>query len=473
MFDAPECLSPSQELRLLNGLATRRNGTWAASRVADFGGRQGAGKTGTIIARILAGVFLFGEKLIIYTAHEYPTANEVFIRLGEILGGWDDLSVMVEHERRAHGDQGFELKDRKRAIDCRILIKTRTGKSGRGFAKADLIIYDEAQHLLPEHVAGSGPAKLAHPNPQSWYAGSGGHAQSSKAWELRRAAILGTGGRLSYSEHTAQTVQVLPDGRIVLSDPDPEDRDAWAMANPGLGRWVTEEGMEDMRAELGHLFLREGLCCWDPEPGASATSMIPHWALLADPDSVIASNQSWAIAVSPIDQGPQWASIGKAGRTADGRLHVEFVDHRAGTAWIVPRCVELYGLKPIPLRVHKTGPEGALIKSLREAGVEVVEVSTTDVTQATGDLIGLANADPPGLVHTGLQPSLDKSIRGAVLRSSSDGAAVWSQRSSSVEISPLVAVTVAAGGVAAAGEFGGDYFVDLNDLALDDDEEWT
>ena len=188
----------------------------------------------------------------------------------------------------------------------------------------------------------------------------------------------------------------------------------------------------------------------DEPIGANAQALIPHWALLADPDSTIVSHQSWAIAVSPISDGSQWAAIGKAGRTVDGRLHVEFVDHRAGTSWIVPRCVELYGSKPIPLRVHKTGPEGALIKSLREAGVEVVEVSTTDVTQATGDLIGLANADPAGLVHTGLQPSLDKSVRGGVLRSSSDGAAVWSQRSSSVEITPLVAVTVAAGGVAGA-----------------------
>jgi hypothetical protein len=51
------------------------------------------------------------------------------------------------------------------------------------------------------------------------------------------------------------------------------------------------------------------------------------------------------------------------------------------------------------------------------------------------------------LVHLG-QPSLDKALRGAVLRLSTDGASVWSQRSSQVEITPLVACTVALGGVA-------------------------
>jgi hypothetical protein len=247
LFDAPACLSPSQELRLRNGMATRTDGTWAASRVGDFGGRQGAGKTDTILARILAGVLLLDEDLIIYTAHEFPTANEIFLRLWALFRDWDDLGVELSRDpKRAHGDQGFELKGGRR-----ILIKTRTGKSGRGFAKADLLIYDEAQHLLLEHVAGSGPAKLAHANPQSWYAGSGGLSTSSVAWTMRRQALTGTGGRLSYTEHTAQQVTIHPDGRLALVNPDPEDRDAWYQANPGLGRWVTEEGMADMRTPIG------------------------------------------------------------------------------------------------------------------------------------------------------------------------------------------------------------------------------
>lgn len=451
LFDDPACLAPSQELRLRNGMATRADGKWAASRVGDFGGRQGAGKTDTVLARILSGVLLLGHKLIIYTAHEYPTANEIFIRLGGVLGGWDDLAGLVAHERRAHGDQGFELKDASRGIDCRILIKTRTGKSGRGFAKADLIIYDEAQHLLPEHVAGSGPAKLAHPNPQSWWAGSGGLEASAKAREMRFQALTGTGGRLSYTEHTAQGVSVEGD-RLVLSDPDPEDREAWAQANPGLGRWVTEEGMEDMRAELGDLFPREGLCVWAPDPGADTESSIPNWPDLAHEGSTIESHASWALAVSPVELGPQWAALGKAGRTATGELHVEWVEHRRGTHWIVATAkahAELNG--GLPLRVHESAPEGAFIADLVQAGVDVVPVGSADVARATGALIAAASGDPdegvaPSLVHLG-QASLSKAVQGAVLRTSAEGAASWSQKNSKIEITPLKAVTVAAGGV--------------------------
>jgi len=164
---------------------------------------------------------------------------------------------------------------------------------------------------------------------------------------------------------------------------------------------------------------------------------------------VIVSHESWAIAVSPIGQGGQWAAIGKAGRTGDGRVCVGWVAHEAGTGWIVAKCVELYGQKPIPLRVHKSGPEAALIPALREAGIEVVEVSTADAARATGELVQLATDG--GLCHIG-QASLTKSVRGAVLRTGSDGQSVWSQRSSSVEITPLVAVTISLSGVASAGD---------------------
>lgn len=446
LFDEPACLSPSQELRLRNGMATRGDGKWAAARVGDFGGRQGAGKTDTILARILAGVMLLGEKLIIYTAHEFPTANEIFLRLNALFDGWDDLGrELARPPKKAHGDQGFELTGGRR-----ILIKTRTGKSGRGFAKADLIVYDEAQHLQPEHVAGSGPAKLAHPNPQSWYAGSGGLSTSSVAWQMRRQALLGTGGRLSYTEHTAQLVSVSPDGKIVMVDPDPDDREAWARANPGLGRWVTEEGVENMRDELGDLFLREGLCVWEPEPSeiGSGTIDMERWRSLAQV-SAIESHRSWALSVSP---DRSWASLAVAGKRADGRLHVEWMEHRAGTHWVVDRVVEAWKARGVPIRIASgaKSPAAAFIPLLEAEGVEVVSVPAGEVAQAVGQVIDAVNAGR--LVHLG-QPSLDRAVAVATV----DTSGRWVSLDPSVEITPLEAVTLAAGGV--PGMSPGEWFV--------------
>ena len=451
MFDAPACLAPSQELRLLNGMATRPDGKWAASRVADFGGRQGAGKTDTVLARILAGIMLLDEQLIIYTAHEFPTANEIFLRLLGLFEGWDDLGrELSKAPKRAHGDQGFELSG-----DRRILIKTRTSKSTRGFAKADLLIYDEAQHLHAEHVASSGPAKLAHPNPQSWYAGSAGLSTSEKAWEMRRQAILGTGGRLSYTEHTAQVVTVLSDGRIDLSDPDPDDRDGWAMAMPGLGRWVTEEGMESLQVELGSLFLREGLCVWEPEPsmlGASGPIDLATWANLTDGESSpIPGTERVCLDAPPNLAG---AVFGLAGKRSDNLAHVsrrlsvpgaitDRYDPQFGLdleSRVVAAAKALAEGHNVSIIIPPNSPARAWLPSLVAAGVPVDEMTTAEYAAACTAI--KSKVADGAMRHRG-QPDLDAAVAGLAVRSSGD-VDVWSRRSAKVDISAFVAVTCAA-----------------------------
>jgi hypothetical protein len=136
-------LDESQRFTLQVALGERADGTWAAATVADFEPRQN-GKNDTCNARELAGLILFGERLIIHTAHEFPTANESFLRLVAVFENWDDLRAKVARIRYANGEQGIELLSGQR-----LKYRARTGGSGRGFAKADLTVYDEAQHSRP------------------------------------------------------------------------------------------------------------------------------------------------------------------------------------------------------------------------------------------------------------------------------------------------------------------------------------
>ena len=145
-----------------------------------------------------------------------------------VFEAWDDLRAKVARIRYANGEQGIELLSGQR-----LKYRARTGGSGRGFAKADLVVYDEAQHLQAEHVAASGPARLANPNAQSWYMGSGGLSTSANAWRMRKRALSGAGGRFAYVEHTAEQVSLV-DGRFVSDRPDILDRDAWAFGEPGV-----------------------------------------------------------------------------------------------------------------------------------------------------------------------------------------------------------------------------------------------
>jgi len=85
--------------------------------------------------------------------------------------------------------------------------------------------------------------------------------------------------------------------------------------------------------------------------------------------------------------------------------------------------------------------------ALREAGVEVVEVTSVEHAQAVGQFIDAARND--GLRHLGQFSYLDAALTGAVLRPSGDGD-LWGRRASKVDITPLVAATIALGGVPAA-----------------------
>ena len=438
-----------QQQVLTEAMALDAAGRWAAREVALIVGRQN-GKGSILEARQVWGL-VTGERLQVHSAHQFKTAYEHFRRVRDLVEGCDLLMEQVEIIRTGAGDQAIEFRN-----GARLRFVARKGGSGRGFS-ADVVYLDEAFELTDDTVGAMLPTLMARPNAQVWYTSSAPHETSQALHRVRERGIAADDPRLLFLEW----------GNGNDANVDPLDREAWARANPSMGMLIDVDSIEAAQRSLSPaMFAREHLGVPDRPLGAEAPSIIPGWVELAEPGAVIVSHEAWSIAVSPVDQGAQWASIGKAGRTADGRLCVGWVRHQAGTAWIASACAELFRLKPIPLRVHRSGPEAALIPALREAGVEVIEVSSAEVARATGTLIGAANDG--GLVHLG-QASLDKSVSGAVLRSMSDGSVVWSQRSSSVEITPLVACTVAAGGVSdAAVVFDGDWFVDLEGF---DDEE--
>ena len=432
-------LDEAQEFTLTNGLGERKDGSWAAGEVADFKPRQN-GKGDSIGGRELAGLVLFGERLIIHTAHEFPTANEAFLRLVNLFENYDDLRKKVARIRYANGEQGIEFLSGQR-----LKYRARTGGSGRGFAEADLVVYDEAQHLHPEHLAASLPTILASDNAQAWYAGSGGMSSSSIAWRLRRRAISGDGGRLAYTENTAQAAELEGD-RIAYSAPDESeylDPAVLAAANPAYGIRIPHERLATLHDALGpDLFARECLNIWDEEIGEGSHHVIEPdvWADLVEAGSTIETNMAWALDVSP---DRKWATFAVAGRRADGLVHLEWMKRKQGTGWVVDEGVKLFVKLGLPVRIDKAGPAGSMIGLLREQGVKVDEVTSAEVTQATGQFIDLASNQ--GLRHLG-QSSLDNALAGAVLRKSGD-ASSWSRRSSKVDITPLVAATVALGGV--------------------------
>jgi len=87
-------LDAHQQLVLNGALGERRDGRWAAVEVADIEPRQN-GKGGTITARQLGGLYLFGEELQTYTAHRMDAVKVQFQKLRELIEASPDLSRRV------------------------------------------------------------------------------------------------------------------------------------------------------------------------------------------------------------------------------------------------------------------------------------------------------------------------------------------------------------------------------------------
>jgi phage terminase large subunit-like protein len=225
-------------------LGERADGKWAAFEVGLVVGRQN-GKGAILEARELAGLFLFGEKLILHSAHEFKTAAEAFRRVLSLVQNTPDLEKLVRQVRTSHGDEGIELKN-----GARLRFVARSTGSGRGFS-GDVVILDEAYNLPAQAMGALLPTMAARPNPQVWYTSSAGTDDSEVLARVKDRGAAGSSPRLAYFEWSADPMAEL------------DDEQAWAAANPGLGIRILPEFVEAERSALPEMeFARERLGIW-------------------------------------------------------------------------------------------------------------------------------------------------------------------------------------------------------------------
>lgn len=429
-------LDPWQAFVLEHALAERPDRKWAAFEVGVVVPRQN-GKGGILEARELAGLFVLEERLIIHSAHQFDTSLEAFRRLLTLIDGRDDLRRRVKRISRAHGEEGIELHSGQR-----IRFRTRTKGGGRGFT-ADCLILDESM-ILPESAVGATlPTLSARPNPQVWYMGSAVdqeiHDNGIVSARVRERGLKGDPS-LAFFEWSAY-----PDGMDEIDPSDlprglAEDRDAWRRANPA-DRVSLEHVEREHRAMDPRTFAVERLGIGDwpvTDPDAGAVIPVATWRGLTDPDSTITERLCFALDVNP---ERSWSSVAAAGLRRDELAHVEVVERHQGTGWVVQRAAELtVKHRPSAFLVEANSPAAALVADLQDAGVPVVVVSSSDLAKACGVFFDLAVEGR--LRHLGTQ-ELDSAVRGAAKRPLVDSWA-WSRKTSKVDISPLVAATLAA-----------------------------
>lgn len=401
-------------------LGVRDDGKWSAFEVAVVVPRQN-GKGTIIEARELAGLFLFDEKLILHSAHEFKTAYEGFRRIVSLVEGSSDLSRKVKIIRTGAGDQSIELKSGQR-----LRFVSRSRASGRGFS-GDVVFLDEAYNLSDEMVAAMLPTMSARPNPQLWYTSSApvATAESDVLRRLCKRGRAASSRRLAYFEWCADKDDAI------------DDREAWAAANPAIDIRISPEFIEvEMEAMEPEPFARERLGIWSEDDQSNRVIPAEAWARCRDVLTVPQGSLSFALDVSP---DRKWSSVAVAAKSGPGGVHVELIDRRPGTGWVIDRVVEVQRKWGGKIAVGVGSPAWSLEEELQAARVDILPVSTAEHAQACGDVFD-AIVDGQ-LRHLG-QEELDAAVAGAECRYYGD-AWLWSRRTSSVDISPLVAVTLA------------------------------
>ncbi len=401
-----------------DGMATRADGSWAASEVAGIVSRQN-GKNGAVEVRELAGLVLYDEE-IIHTSHIFPTTKESYRKLMALVEAHPDVRNYLTYAV-ASPSTGYEMRFRGGG---RIKFIARHRTSGRGLT-GDLLIFDEAQDLSDDALGALLPTISARPGSQAWYLGSAPNLESEVFHRIRERGRAGGEGALAYVEHSA--------------DPgaDVDDREAWAQANPALGTRITEAAIEGERmAQSAEVFARERLSI---SPDLADLSIFPgsSWVDCLDPDLTV-KPQFFAFDVNP--------ERSEAGIVAAGEgPTLEVVDYHPGTGWLLDRIVELWKRYGKPFAVESKGPAGSIAEELirirREGGaaVELIEINGPDMARACE---GFFDDVTERKVKIRANDDLDSAVTGAAKRSVGD-VWVWGRKPSKRDISLLVAATVA------------------------------
>lgn len=339
----------------------------------------------------------------------------------------DDFGPMLMHSRfdaviskfnRRAGNEGVEFKTGSR-ID--VIASSESAGHGRTL---DLAILDEAfadqdnrreQAILP--------AMATKPAAQMLLVSTAGTDSSvflRRKVEAGRAAVLDGADRgIAYFEWSAP------------EDANPEDERTWWATMPALGHTINLDVVRHARQTMSEDdFRRAYLNQWT----ATDERVIPAavWDAVCSRSVAPEGQLVFGVDVAA-DRGS--ASIVAVDRDGQGEL----VEYREGVAWLVDRAVELAERWNAPIVLDAYGPAGTFADAIEAPGVRVDRYSARQVSMACAALFD-AVADRKVRVRD--HERLSAAVAGARRRVSGDSW-FWGRRDTQVDVSPLVALTLA------------------------------
>ncbi len=434
--------------------------------------------------RELGGLFLFGESLIIHTAHEFKASREHFRRVSDTISGYNELRGKVKSISTSHGEEAIELRPKptlifgssgrqiRKSVSARLRFLARSRGSGRSFT-ADVVVYDEAMILSDDQVGASMPTMRAVPNPQLYYTASAGMHDSTQLAAVRRRMIRKDPTLMGYEWSISPHTDLCPrdevggrkDNRYIVCSrhDDRDDPRAWAKSNPAFG---TRIRLDHFRKELTAMgaaaFDREllGVGDWPPEEEAWEIVTEESWRACGMEDPGGAGRPvafAWDVAEDLLSATicSAWVKPALVIKAASDKeqetvfpervvLEIPRGCSREGVDWVIPRLIELRRKwKPLAVCAPTNGPGASLIDDAEKAGIEVLKAGSAD--EAAALTLLRTKVRERGIIHLGREqaPAMWTAIASATTRDVGDGGKALKRRDSDSDITPATTPTLA------------------------------
>jgi hypothetical protein len=386
--------------------------------------RQSAKTTLALVVEVQRAVGWPEPQRIAYSAQNGVEARRKLLDDQEPILRGSPLWPTVKNVYRAAGHESIIFKN-----GSRIDVLASLEGSGHGRI-IDLGIIDEAfDDEDSRREQAIIPAMSTRPSAQLLVISTAGTEKSAylkrKVDAGRDAAANGVTEGIAYFEWSAE------------ADADPYDPATWYGCMPALGRTISEPVIRHASGMPEGEFRRAYLNQWT----VSDERVIPaaQWTAVRAPDT-----KPYGTLAMGIDVNPErtHASI----VVADREGKIELVEHtgqgdppREGIAWVVTRAIELAQRWNMSVALDTRGPAGLFAADLVAAYIVVVPYSGQEMTYACAAVF---DAIMDSRVAIRPDPALDAAAAAVTRRQVAD-AWVWGRRGSGVDVSPIVAMTMA------------------------------
>jgi hypothetical protein len=377
---------------------------------------------------------------VVSTAQDGTRASQFFMNMVRMVeatmrrSGLTEADLGIRQIYRSQGREYIEFENGSRWW----VVKPESG-AFRGEA-ADCMWFDEAGELdatkSEDLVAGAFPLMDTRPLGQIIISGTPAMARAGMFWDaLERARKEPEAyGIVDYcAEDTA----------------DITDEAVWWKVHPGLASGLTTiVKLRRNFTKLGAVqFAREYLCIWPPDSLVTALDLKKWAATAVDAFDGPPEELPWGIGFD-VDRGGTVAAVAVAWLDAFDAPHVQIVDHRAGSQWVIAYLARAIRKHPrTPVGYDSIGENLNTAHALERMGnlptKHVRALNLRDVAAATA-LFSQSNESMT--IQHAKHGGLDTAVENATWRDA--GGSRLFQRGKGVEITCLLACVHALGAVA-------------------------